>query len=156
MEKISDLDRIRFYRDEIKHEFSLLAMRSTILVTCQSFLVVPYSILNTAASFRSVLVPTYVVAALGIFVAMVLLEPINAAHRTIEKWLVKQRSLLKVSKGLADLAIDRDMIPGSDADPHKDRDHERSLLFSRIGPWAFVVFWVACIAWTTVRGMLGF
>lgn len=156
MEKISDLDRIRFYRDEIKHEFSLLAMRSTILVTCQSFLVVPYAILNTAASFRSVLVPTYVVAALGIFVAMVLLGPINAAHRTIVKWLVKQRSLLKVSKGLADLAIDRDMVPGSDVDSHKDRDHERSLLFSRIGPWAFVVFWVACIAWTTVRGMLGF
>jgi len=156
MEKLSDLDRIRFYRDEIKHEFSLLAMRSTILVTCQSFLVVPYSILNTAASFRSVLVPTYIVAVLGIFVAILLLEPINAAHRTIGKWLVKQRSLLKDSKELSDLAIDRDMIPGADADPHKDRDHERSLLFSKIGPWAFIVFWVACIVWTTVRGVLGF
>ena len=156
MEKLSDLDRIRFYRDEIKHEFSLLAMRSTILVTCQSFLVVPYSILNTAASFRSVLVPTYIVAVLGIFVAILLLEPINAAHRTIGKWLVKQRSLLKESKELSDRAIDRDMIPGADADPHKDRDHERSLLFSKIGPWSFIVFWVACIVWTTVRGVLGF
>ncbi|MBN2324388.1 MAG: hypothetical protein JXQ30_11685, partial [Spirochaetes bacterium] len=134
----------------------LLAMRSTILVTCQSFLVVPYSILNTAASFRSVIVPTYIVAVLGIFVALILLEPINAAHRTIGKWLVKQRTLLKGSKGLADLAIDRDMIPGTEADSQKDTDHERSLLFSKFGPWAFIVFWIACIVWTTVRIVLGF
>jgi hypothetical protein len=156
MEKLPDLDKLKFYRDEIKHEFNLLAMRSTMLVTCQSFLVVPYAILNTVASFRAVMVPTYIVAVLGIFAALILLEPINAAHRTIGKWLVKQRALLKGSKGLSDLAIDRDMIPGTETDSHKDKDHERSLLFSKIGPWAFIVFWIACIGWTTLRGVLGF
>ncbi len=30
-------DRLRFDRDEVKHEFNLRAMRSNIFVTCQSF-----------------------------------------------------------------------------------------------------------------------
>ena len=51
MEPLSEYDKLRFYRDEVKHEFNLLAMRSNILVTCQSFLIVPFAILNTAANF---------------------------------------------------------------------------------------------------------
>ena len=89
MEPVSDLDKLRFYRDEVKHEFNLLAMRSNILVTCQSFLIVPYAIFNTVGNFRSVLVPVYLLTALGIFVVYILREPINAAHRTISKWLLK-------------------------------------------------------------------
>jgi len=156
MEPLSDIDKLRFYRDEVKHEFNLLAMRSTILVTCQSFLVVPLAILNTVASFRSVLVLVYLIAVLGIFVALILLEPINAAHRTIEKWLLKQRSLLKRSEDLKDLVIDRDMIPDVETDLEKDRDHERSLAFSKAGPWAFSIFWILSIVWSTIRILAGF
>jgi len=121
MDPVSDLDKLRFYRDEVKFEFGLLAMRSTILVTCQSFLVVPYAILQTAAKFRAVLVPTFVIAVLGVFVAMILRGPLNAAHRTIDKWVMKQRSLLKTSHALEDFTIDRDMIPGVEKNLKRDR-----------------------------------
>jgi hypothetical protein len=156
VEQLSDFDKIRFYREEVKHEFNLLAMRSTILVTCQSFLIVPFAIFNTVGNFHSVLVPIYIVAVLGIFIALILREPINAAHRTIEKWVLKQRNLLKTKEGLRDLMIDRDMIPGIEEDLDKDRDHIRSLAFSKYGPWAFCLFWFAALAWTTTRAFLGF
>lgn len=156
MEKPSDLDKLTYYRDEVKHEFNLLAMRSNILVTCQSFLVVPWGIINTAADFRKVLVPSFMIAALGIFVAFVLLEPINAAHRTIGKWLVKQRALFRETRTIGDMVIDRDTIPGADEDANKDRDHVKSLAFTRYSPWAFVIFWTAATVWTTVRALMGF
>lgn len=156
MNPLSDLEKLRFYRDEVKHEFNLLAMRSTILITCQSFLVVPFAILQTVANFRAVLFYVYLIAALGIFVALVLREPINAAHRTIHKWLLKQRSLMKTSEELRDLAIDRDMIPGVETDLDKDKDHVRSLAFSSYSPWAFCMFWFASIVWSTVRACVRF
>jgi hypothetical protein len=156
MEHLSDFDKLRFFRDEVKHEFGLLAMRSTILVTCQSFLVVPFAILQTASNFRAVLISVYIVAALGIFVALILRRPLNAAHRTIDKWLSKQRVLFRGSEALRDLMIDRDMIPGVETDLNKDRDHVMSLAFSRYGPWAFFLFWFAAVVVSTVRVLFGF
>ena len=146
MNQLSNLEKLKFYRDEVKHEFNLLAMRSTILVTCQSFLVVPFAILQTVANFRAALVIIFFIAALGIFVAFVLREPINAAQRTIDKWLLKQRGLMQDTEELSDLAIDRDMIQGADVDIERDRDHTRSFAFSRLGPWAFCLFWVAAVS----------
>jgi len=156
MAKLEDIDKLGFYREEIKFEFSLLAQRSVMLVTCQSFLVVPLAILHTAANFRAVHVLVYIVAALGIFVALVLRRPLNAAHRTINKWLLKQRVLLKNNEELADIKIDRDAIPGVDEDLKRDRDHIMSLAFSRHGPWAFCVFWIAAVLWSTIRVVWGF
>jgi len=156
MEQLSDIDKLRFYRDEVKHEFSLLAMRSTILVTCQSFLVVPFAILQTVSNFRAVLVSVYIIAALGIFIALILRRPLNAAHRTIDKWLSKQRMLFKGSEELRDLMIDRDMIPGVEMDLNRDRDHMMSLAFSRYGPWAFFLFWFAAVVLSTFRVLFGF
>ena len=156
MEKLSDLDKIRFYRDEVKHEFNLLATRSTILITCQSFLILPFAILSTANNFRALLLPIYLVAVLGVFVALVLRRPIIAAHHTIEKWLLKQRSLFKTTEGLEDLMIDRDTIADVEKDVGKDRDHVKSLAFSRYGPWAFCLFWLAAVVWSTIRVLLGF
>ena len=95
MQKISDLEKLYFYREEIRTEFNLIAMRSTILVTCQSFLVVPFALLQTAASYAGVAVYAYIVAALGIFTSLVLIRPLNAAHETIDHWMIKQRTLLK-------------------------------------------------------------
>jgi len=153
---LSDLETLRFYRDEVKHEFNLLAMRSTMLVMCQSFLVVPYGILNTAANFRGVIVPTFLTIVIGMFTVLVLLAPINAAHRTLEKWILKQRMLIKHSEELNVLALDRDKIPGVEENVRKDREHQKSLAFSRYGPWAFFFFWCGCAVWTSVRWIAGF
>ena len=155
METLTDLDKLRYYRDEVKHEFSLLAMRTNILVTSQSFLVVPFAILNTVGNFRTALASVYLVAALGIFVTIVLMAPIHASHRTIEKWLQKNRSLIKNSNTLQDLTIDRDLIPDVENDLSLDRDHYRSLAFSRSSPWAFFVFWILAIIAATIRAWIG-
>lgn len=151
MERLSDLDKLRFYREEVKHEFGLLAMRSNILVTCQSFLVVPFAILNTVGDFAAALPSICIVAALGIFVALVLVAPIRASHRTIDKWLLKQRRLLKGAQNLSDLALDRDFLDGIDVDPRKDTDHLQSLLFSKLAPWAFLLFWILAVGCALYR-----
>ena len=151
MEQISDLEKLRFYRDEIKYEFGLLAMRSTILVTCQSYLVVPLAILQTAQDYSAASVYIYIVSALGLFTAFILLRPLNATHQAINTWLVKQRGLFTRTEALKDLAIDRDFIPGAAEDPYRDRMHKRSLAFSIYGPWAFIVFWIIVIVWSTIR-----
>jgi hypothetical protein len=147
----TDLDRLRFFREEVKHEFNLLAMRSTMLVTCQSFLIVPFAILHTASPFRAVVVPLLMVAAMGLFVALVLRAPMRAAERTIDKWLRRQRTLLEASPALHDFALDRDLIEGVAADSARDPDHRLSLAFSRLAPGAFLVFWSLAIVWVAVR-----
>jgi|GEM_PF-1513257 len=151
--KISDFDKLRFYRDDVKHEFNLLGMRSTMLVFCQSFLVVPFAILNTAADFRTVLAAEYLIAGLGILLARILAEPINAAHRALEKWLLKQRSLQQQSESIRDLAIDRDLIPGAAEDLREDQDHAHSLVFSRFAPTVFIIFWAAAAVFCKVRAL---
>lgn len=151
--EVSDLDKLRFYRDEVKHEFNLLGMRSTMLVFCQSFLVVPFAILNTAADFRTVLAAEYLIAGLGILLARILAEPIDAAHRALEQWLLRQRSLQQQSESIRDLAIDRDLIPGAAADLREDQDHARSLAFSRFAPTVFIIFWAAAAVFCTVRAL---
>jgi hypothetical protein len=155
LETLTDLDKLRYYRDEVKHEFSLLAMRTNILVTSQSFLVVPFAILNTVGNFRTALASVYLVAVLGIFVTIVLIAPMHASHKTIEKWLQKNRLLIKNSNTLQDLTIDRDLIPDVEKDLSLDRDHYRSLAFSRSSPWAFFVFWILASIAATIRACIG-
>jgi hypothetical protein len=126
-------------------------MRSTMLVFCQSFLVVPFAILNTTADFAAVLAAEYLIAALGILLAMLLAEPLNAAHRTLDKWLIKQRELQQRSSAIHELAIDRDLQPGSMHNLRLDKDHYRSLAFSRHAPRVFIVFWVLAALFCTFR-----
>ncbi len=109
------------------------------------------AILNTAADFRSVLLAEYLVGALGVLLALLLTEPMNAAHRSMHMWLAKQRELLHRSETLRDLAKDRDLVPGILNNPKKDRDHFRSLAFSRYAPGLFVVIWVLAIIFCTLR-----
>ena len=101
------MDRLRSYREEIRHEFNLLRMRSTMLVFCQSFLMVPFAILNTVANLRAVLAAKHLIAALGVLLA----EPLSAAHRTLDKWLLKQRELQQRNPAAREPAIDREHEP---------------------------------------------
>lgn len=152
---LKDIDKLRFYRDEVRHEFNLLAMRSTMLITCQSFLIVPFSILHTADHFLRVVVPLLMVASLGLFVALVLRRPMHAAERTIDKWLQKQRHLLQTQPALRDLALDRDLVKGVEDDSALDADHRLSLAFSRWAPTAFTAFWTTAIVWIVIRAVFG-
>jgi hypothetical protein len=152
---VSDVERLRFYRDEIRHEFGLLSMRSTMLITCQSFLIVPFAILHTAPDFHWVLPPLAMVATLGFIIAFWLRVPMAAADRTIAKWLVKQRALFESSAALRELALDRDRLAGAARDVTVDAEHERSMMFSRRAPLAFMGFWCAAGLWLAVRATIG-
>jgi hypothetical protein len=150
---VTDLEKLRFYREEITHEFNLLAMRSTMLITCQSFLIVPFAILNTAVSFRWATPPLAMVTVLGFVVAFWLLQPLAAADRTITKWMIKQRELFDAAPHLRTLAIDRDLIPGVSQDLTRDLEHQRSMTFSRRAPYAFMAFWICAMIWIAVRAL---
>ena len=139
-----------YYRDEVKHEYNLLAMRSSILVTCQSFLVVAFAILNTASNLRGVAALAASVALLGAYTAWMIREPILAAHRSIDNWLQKQRQLLSTIEFI-DYKSERDRIPGVESDTKKDLDYEKSVAFSKHAPVAFLFFWAVGIAWIVIR-----
>ena len=141
---------LSYYRDEVKHEYNLLAMRSTILVTCQSFLVVAFAILNTASNFPRAAILAAAIALLGAYTAWTIREPILAAHRSIGNWLQKQRQLLGTIE-FGDYKSDRDRIPGVEADATKDSDYEKSVAFSKHAPIAFLLFWAVGIGWIAVR-----
>ena len=148
-------EQLRFYRDEVKHEFNLLAMRTTTLVACQSFLIVPFAIFNTAPSFRAVAIPAGMVALLGVYTAWLSRAPIHAAHRILGEWLVKQRQLLD-AQASDDYKSARDKIPGAAADSIHDSDHEGSLAFSKYAPLAFITFWIVAGFWIAIRAAIGF
>ena len=134
---------------------NLPAMRSNILVTCQSFLVVPFAILNNTNNFRTVAIPAALVAMLGMYTAWVIRGPILVAHRLIEAWLAKQRKLLKSVKS-DDYTTARDEVEGATAYALNDEGHERSMAFSRQAPIAFLVFWGAAFLWIVFRAVAGF
>jgi hypothetical protein len=117
--------------------------------------VVPFAILNTAASFRAVLAAEYLIAALGILLALLLSEPLSAARRTMDKWLLKQRELQRRSPVARELAIDRDLIPGVELDLKNDREHFRSLAFWWYAPMVSMGFWVLAAAFCTGRVWVG-
>ena len=145
-----DFRLLCFYRDEVKHEFNLLAMRSTILVTCQSFLVVPFAILNTAPRFHVVAAPAVAVAILGMYTTRLIKVPIVRAHESISGWLLKQRQLLRGIESDR-YKSKRDSADGVDLKTENDKAHEESVAFSRAAPNAFLVFWASAIVWTAIR-----
>jgi hypothetical protein len=145
-----DLAKLKFIRDEVKHEFNLLAMRSTILVTCQSFLVVPFAILNTAQNFLWVAVPAILICLLGIATTHLIKKPIATAHAMIAHWLVKQARLL-ADKDDDVYITERDKDAGKNSDNSYDSIHKESLAFSRKAPVAFLVFWCLALIWVLVR-----
>lgn len=143
------LELLRFYREEVKHEFNLLAMRTNILVTCQSFLIVPFAILNTT-TFEKVLIPVFAVAGLGIFTSAIIIQPIEIAHEIINEWLEKQRALLATVN--SDLyKTKRDLERTSEPDTSKDTKHQQSVWFSKHGPYAFITFWIIAIIASLIR-----
>ncbi len=151
MSEITPLEKLQYCNNEIHNEFNILAMRSTILVTCQSFLVVPFALLQTGPSYPKVAVYAYIIALLGIFTALVIIQPLRASHVTIDKWMLKKRSLLKDVPELEFFSSPRYTQSIVAESFMKDPLHRKSLAFSIYGPRVFVVFWVFMCVWSTTR-----
>ncbi len=153
-ERADFLQKLSFYREEVKHEFNLLGVRSSILVSCQSFLFVPFAILHTFANYKAVFFPLILIISIGISVAGLMIKPIKTAHSTIGKWLIKQRALMKRYEShnfREDFSIDRDQIENADHDIKADIDHIGSIAFSKYSPGMFIAFWIIAALWVFAR-----
>ncbi len=147
--------QLQYYRQEVRHEFSLLTSRSSVLVTCQSFLIVPFAILNSVAPFRPVAVLTFLIVLLGAYTTWVIRAPMQASHLMLDEWLRKQRALLAGVPGDEYKTL-RDTAIGVAASTANDRVHQRSIAFSRTAPVAFLLFWLCAGAFVAARAGLGF
>ncbi len=138
------LDLLNFYRSEIKHEFNLLVSRLNLLIICQSFLVVPFVILNNSTQFQLVLAPNLLVIFLGAYTSFVIIKPLSLTQAIIREWLGKQKSLLKHVKNNA-------YKSSRDINLHDYSEHEQSLAFSKKAPTIFLIFWICGFIWTVIR-----
>ncbi len=142
-------DVLRFCREEIRHEFSLLSVRMTWYVTCQSFLITAFAIFAANNFLKTFPWFNLCIAVLGITTSYLTLSPIKATHETIAMWLEKQRSLFsnphsqENQSKVHQFSIPRDFLPIS-----ADIRHRKSLIFSSYSPWIFIFVWAAFIALT--------
>lgn len=124
------LDELKFYREEVKHEFNLIAHRLSWYVTCQSFLLTTFAIAkgNTVDGnwFTGFLLPS-----LGAVLSILAFFPIRFAANVIDEWLAKQDTLLIANDDLKGFRIKR---PG--------HIHWVSMWLPQLLPVVFVVTWV--------------
>ena len=152
----ANLDKLKFYRAEIMHEFGLLSGRVSTYVTSQSFLTIAYTSAMGNSNPRwgalFTLIFPCALALLGIMLSLRARDAIEAAVETITLWHAKQRQLFE-----ADATMDAYRIQRTGADTPGalvDAVHRRSLAFSRLMPRIFLLAW--CVfgllaAWLHLR-----
>jgi hypothetical protein len=134
------LELLNFYRSEIKHEFNMLSTRLNLLITCQSFLVVPFAILQNASNFLMVCIPSFLVIFLGAYTSWIVKRPLAITQNILGEWMVKQRLLL-AQLNTDEYKIQRDCLSGVHISTDNDSEHRQSIAFSRKSPNAFLFFW---------------
>jgi hypothetical protein len=137
----SNLERLQFYRDEIKHEYDLLGQRVSWYVTSQSFLITAYAIAFSREPFPTNWFACYVLPSLAILVSLLSLGAIHGATDTADMWMARRAALVKAlddagSDELRDFSIAR-WEPG-----HIDRVRRNSLWFPKLIPWLFICAWL--------------
>jgi hypothetical protein len=140
------LQKLRFYRDEIRHEYNLLSNRVSAYITSQSFLVTGFALsmgnLNPRWGDLFRIVFPLALVILGITSSILILPGIQGACDTIDLWHMKQESLYENDPRMEDYRIVRPGVRSRHGDP-VDVIHQRSLLFARWSPWVFIGAWSA-------------
>lgn len=138
------LKKLKFYRSEIKHEFTLLYDRVSAYVTSQSFLTIAFaSAMNNSNEKWGVLFTLLFpvgLALLGIVTSVRVIDGISSAIHTISMWHAKQNHLFAGDENLVDYKIQREdeSLP---SDGPVDAVHMRSLSFAKFTPRVFLVAW---------------
>jgi hypothetical protein len=138
------LEKLRFYRAEIQHEFNLLSNRVNAYITSQSFLVVGFALamgnLNPhwGSLFRLIFPPA--LALLGIATSIQAWPGIRGACDSISLWREKQQRLFEHDPSMDDYRIERPIVQSSQG-RSMDIIHERSLWFAKCCPWIFATGW---------------
>ena len=147
----------RYYRSEAQYEHGVLTGRVTWLITCQSFLVAAYTVSYTRLGqpnwFSNQALPllAFVLSLLAFFM-------IKGATDTIDMWWELRRDLVAVA-ALSPPGLDPILIRRwRSGKHHDDFIHTSSLLFPRLIPFVFMIFWVVVarlsylLPWISVQG----
>ena len=139
------LDKLRFYRAEIKHEFNLLSNRVNAYITSQSFLVVGFALamgnLNPQWGSLFRLIFPAALALLGVATSVQAWPGIRGACDSINLWREKQRRLFEDDPSMDDYRTERPVVRSGQG-ASVDIIHERSLWFAKCCPWIFTTGWL--------------
>jgi hypothetical protein len=148
------LEKFRFYRDEIKHEFDLITGRLNAYLSAQSFLVLAYAAAmnNTNPKSQQHFPLTFVtlLTIIGLALSLQAIAGIRAADKTIDHWNIKIDKLVKRHKWLGEeyqsgrLQENSKNIDERTIDPF----HAGGLSLPRYSPWIFGVTWLLLWALT--------
>ena len=148
------LDKFRFYREEIKHEFDLITGRLNAYLSAQSFLVLAYAAAmnntNPKSQQHFPLVFVTLLAIIGLLLSLQAMAGIRAADKTIDHWNDKINKLVNTHKWLGleyqsgRLQERSKTVNGRIIDPF----HAGGLSLPRYSPWIFGVTWLMLWALT--------
>lgn len=152
------VELLRYYRDEIKHEFSLLSNRVSAYISSQSFLIIAFASamgnLNPHWGTLFRLLFPGALAVLGIVLSVQGWLGIRAACDTIILWHVKQNALFEHDPAMDAYHVARP--PSRRPGQHiVDRTHEQSMLFALGAPWTFGLAWIIFEALSLVLHLKG-
>jgi len=142
------LDKFRFYREEIKHEFDLITGRLNAYLSTQSFLVLAYAAAmnntNPKSQHYFPLVFSTLLAIIGVLLSLQAIAGISAADKTIDHWNIKIGELVRSHQWLGDeyqsgrLRAKSMVVNEKVIDPF----HAGGLSLPRYSPWIFGFTWI--------------
>jgi hypothetical protein len=124
-----NLDEIRFIREEVKFQHTLIGTRISWFVGAQAFLVTPFAICISNQLSRTWPLAFVGIPFLGIALSSLIVQGIKQAIRRIEE----QHALMR--------AYPTEHIIG----PPDPIGQNRSLQFARWIPWIFLSFWIVVV-----------
>jgi hypothetical protein len=126
-----NLDEIRFIREEVKFQHTLIGTRISWFVSAQAFLVTPFAICvaNQASLPETFFLAFAGIPFLGITLSLLIVPGIQQAIRRIE-----EQHLLMTAYVTTHLI-----------GPPDPAGQKRSLRFATWAPWIFLTFWVVVV-----------
>ena len=129
------LERLEFYRSEIKMEYDLLSNRMSAYVTSQSFLCIAFatSMGNLNPHWGNIFnfVFPLALAIIGIAASIQSHRGISAAFETIALWHLKQDNLFESEPSLDDYRLNTE----------RETIQQRGLSFAKWSPLIFIFAW---------------
>jgi hypothetical protein len=124
-----NIDDIRFIREEVKFQHTLIGTRLSWFVSAQAFLVTPFAICVANQLSKTFLLALIGIPFLGIALSLLIVPGIEQAIRRIEEQHVRMD------------AYETDHLLG----PIDPIGQKRSLRFATWVPWIFLSFWVLVV-----------
>ena len=141
LDEITDFDKLKYYRAEIKFQHTLIGQRLGWYTAFQSLLFAPLAIymVNTYKAYIIHDWFVYIIAVIGIFTSIFTVCSLRGTIITTNMYKTKQYHLFKDIKGndISKLAIPRDLLSIDE-----DLIHEFGMFLTQAPPILFSVIWI--------------